>query len=61
MAPDRYGLVPIPPEFPQLHVVDECRQGELSYGAVGEVEVAQVRQRVELRLGQLTASLVPRQ
>ena len=48
------------PEFPELHVVDECREGEPPYGAVGEVEVAQVRQRVQLRLGQLTAPLVLR-
>ena len=49
------------PEFPQLHVVDEGRHGELPDGAVCEVEVPQVRQRVQLILGQLSSVAVFRQ
>ena len=45
-------MLPLP-ELPQLHVVDEGRHGELPDGAVGQVEVPQVRQRVQLILGKL--------
>ena len=46
------------PELPQLHVVDEDRHGELPDGAVGQVEVPQVRQRVQLILGQLAPGVL---